>query len=133
VGSQPAQRRRWRRWTERFAFVLVIVVWLVGSLVAVAVRWPVGIAWFCVGAIYVGGQSWIERHGDEHPTLTLVWLAGQRAIMGIALVVVGVIYLRWESIFLFVFGIWSLGLASVFTWAIWHNRKLDRTDTAETS
>jgi hypothetical protein len=131
VGSQLAQRPRWRRWTERFAFVLVIVLWLVGSLVALAVRWPVGIAWFCVGAIYVGGEWWIERHGDEHPTLTLVWIAAQRAIMGIALVIVGGVYLRWESIVFFVFGIWSLGLAAFFTWAIWHNRKLDRTDRAD--
>jgi hypothetical protein len=106
-------------------------VWLVGSLVAVAVNWPVGIAWFFVGAIYVGGQLWIERHEDEHPTLTLVWVAAQRAIMGIALIVVGIIYLRWDSIILFVFGIWSLALATVFTWAIWHNRKFDETDTGE--
>lgn len=122
---QPAQRPWWRRWIERFSFAFIIVFWLVGSLVAFAVKWPVGIAWFCVGALHVGGELWFERHGDEHPTLALVWVAGQRTIIGIVLIVVGVHYWSWGSIFMFVFGAWSLALAAVLTWAIWHNRKLD--------
>jgi hypothetical protein len=122
VSRQPSQRPRWRRWTERFSFAFIIAIWLVGSLVAFAVRWPVGIAWFCIGALYVSGQLWFDRHGEEHPTLSLVWVAGQRAIIGIVLIVVGVIHWSWGSIFMFVLGAWSLALAAAFTWAIWHNR-----------
>lgn len=133
MSSQPSQRPRWRRWLERFSFAFIIVFWLVGSLVALAVKWPVGIAWFCVGALYVGGQLWFDRHGDEHPALTLVWVAGQRAIMGVALIVVGVIYWSWGSIFLLFFGAWSLALAALFTWAIWHNRKLDQAGSGTSS
>jgi hypothetical protein len=130
VSSQPSPRPRWRRWIERFSFAVIIAYWLVGSLVAFAVKWPVGIAWFCVGALYVGGQLWFDRHGDEHPTLTLVWLGGQRATMGIVLIVVGVLYWNWGSIFMFVFGASSLALAAGFTWAIWHNRELDQSGSS---
>jgi hypothetical protein len=130
VSSQESQRPRWSRWTEAFSFAFIIALWLVGSVIAFAVKWPVGIAWFCVGSLYVGGQVWFDKHGDEHPTLTLVWVAGQRAITGIVLIVVGVIYWSWGSIFMFAFGAWSLALAAVFTLAIRHNRNLDLSDSS---
>lgn len=127
---QPSQRSRWRRWTERFAFAFVIVLWLGGSVVALAVKWPVGIAWFCVGALYVGGQLWIERHADQHPTLSIAWVAAWRTILGVVLIALGIIHLRWDSIFLFFFGTWFLLLAAVFIWLIWHDRKPDRPDAS---
>ncbi len=87
----------------------------------------------CLVPLYVGSQSWFDRHGDERPALTLVWGAGQRAIIGIVLIAVGLIHLRWDSIFMFVFGAWSLALAAVFTWAVWRNRKLDQSSSSSSS
>jgi hypothetical protein len=97
------------------------VLWLGGTIAALAIEWPIGVAWlawFCGGALYVGGEIWIGRRGDEHPTFRAVWVAAWRAILGVATIALGIIHLRWDSVVLFVIGTWFLILAAVFARAV---------------
>jgi uncharacterized membrane protein HdeD (DUF308 family) len=112
--SQEVIVTGWRRWTESLALGVVVVLWLGGSIAALAVEWPIGVVWFCVGALYVGGEIWIGRRGDERPRFRVMWVAAWRAILGVVTIALGIVHLRWDSVVLFVIGIWFLVLAAVF-------------------
>jgi hypothetical protein len=128
VTHPRSEKSGWHRCTERLAFGFVVVLWLGGSIVGIGVEIPVGVAWFCVGAIYVGGELWIERRGDRHPTFSVAWVAAWRAVLGTVMIVLGIVYLSWASIFLFAFGTWFLALAGFFSWALWRDHKLSETN-----
>ena len=121
-GSNPSPSvlfSGWRRRTERLAFSFLVAIWLGGSIVGLALELPLAIAWFCVGAVYVGGELWIERRGDRHPSFRVAWVAAWRVILGTVMITLGIVYPGWGSIVLFVFGIWFLAVAAVFVWGLW--------------
>jgi drug/metabolite transporter (DMT)-like permease len=124
VTERPKRRSGWR------GFVYAGLVWLVGAGFVAFASVPAAIAWLIVGAIYVGGEVWVDRHGQEHPKFTVWWWLAWRIIFGLGLIALGAAYLHWTSVPLFLFGAWSLALAALVFARIWRERQQDSSDNA---
>jgi len=128
VRPRRKQRSGWRLWVDRLVFALGILIWLVGSLIVSFSSGLAGIACFCVGAIYGGGEIWIERRGEQHPTVAVLWWIVWRTLFGGGLIALGTIYLRWDSVVLFIFGVWSLALAGGVPALLWRAQRRKSSD-----
>ena len=118
VRRRGRRRSGWRR-VDRLVLVLGIIIWLVGSLIVSFSSVPGAIAWVCVGAIYLGGEAWIERRGEQHPTFAVVWWIVWRTLLGAGLIAFGAIHLRRDSVVLFIFGAWSFALGAGVPVLLW--------------
>jgi hypothetical protein len=109
---QPGRRNRLaelaeydRPWVGRVGLALVLLLWLFVSAVSFGVGVGVGLAVTIGGGTLILGEVWLERSGERHATLSVVWHLSWRVGMGAVLIVMAVVSSDgWGAVLLAAFG-----------------------------
>ena len=108
-----------RPWVGRVGLVLVVILWLLFSLAALAAGLRVGLAVVILGGALIAGEVWLDRNGERHPGIGFVWHSAWNIAAGAVLIGIAVVkWDGWSALIPGLFGawliLWRLVLASVW-------------------